>query len=92
MWDDTDNKIFEFIEKITPELDELYRQRMDTNRLRDNIQRIRTATLLTTSTEWTDEAREHMCAIADHAADAIKSLDDKIKSLNLKIKALEASL
>ena len=79
-------------QNLTPELRELRDKSCETIWLKRRLEDIRTAALLTTSTEWTDEAREHMCAIADHAADAIKSLDDKIKILNLKIKALEASL
>ena len=92
MWNDDDNKIFEYLEKMTPELHELRDKSYETIWLKRQFEDIRIAALLTTSTEWTDEAREHMCTIADHADDAIKSLDDKIKILNLKIKALEASL
>ena len=92
MWNDDDNKIFEHVGKVTPELSELHRQCWDTKFLRDDIERIRTAALLTTSTEWTEEARQYVESIADNALPAIKSLDDQLKILDLKIKALEAAL
>lgn len=92
MWDDDDNKIFEHVGKVTPELSELYRQHWGTKFLRDDIQRFRTAALTLKSTEWTEEARQYVESIADNALPAIKSLDDQLKILDLKIKALEAAL
>ncbi|MBR3747053.1 MAG: hypothetical protein IKN27_08860 [Selenomonadaceae bacterium] len=83
MWDN---------QNLTPELRELRDKLDEIIWLKRQFEDIRTAALLTTSTEWTGESLEHMRAIIDHAADAIKNLDDKIKILNLKIKALEDAL
>lgn len=90
MWSDDELKRFEYLEKITPEERELYRKRMYTGFLKRQLESLRTAALLVTSTEWTDEAHEYCLAVVDNAAPAIKSLDDQIKILTLKIKALEA--
>ena len=92
MWDDTDNKIFEYLEKITPELDELYKKLWDTKFLKRDIEDFRAAALILKSTAWTEEARQYVESIADNALPAIKSLDDQLKILELKIKALEAAL
>lgn len=91
MWSDDELKCLEYIEKMTPEEHELRKKSLETKFLKQDIERIKLAALLLTSTEWTDEAREHIIAAAGNAADAIKSLDDKLKILELKIKTLEAS-
>ena len=90
MWDDDELKRFEY--ESTPEESKLYHDKWETIDLKRQLESLRNAALLITSTAWTDEAREYCIAVADNAAPAIKSLDDKIKILNLKIKALEASL
>lgn len=92
MWDDVDLKCFEWAEKTTPELQELYNKLFDTECLKRRLEDFRTAALITTSTEWTPEARQYVESIADGAAPAIKSLDDQIKVIELKIKAVEADL
>ena len=92
MWDDVDLKCFEWAEKTTPELQELYNKLWDTKFLKRRLEDFRTAALITTSTEWTPEARQYVESIADGAAPAIKSLDDQIKVIELKIKAVEADL
>ena len=92
MWDDDDNKIFDYLGKVTPEFRKLYDKLDETIWLKRQLEEIRNAALLTTSTEWTDEARLYVEGVADNAVPAIKSLDDKIKILKLKIKALEAAL
>ena len=92
MWNDDDNKIFEHVGKVTPELSELYRQHWGTQFLKHDIENFRAAALILTSTEWTEEARQYVESIADNALPAIKSLDDQLKILDLKIKALEATL
>ena len=83
MWDD---------QNLTPELRELRDKSCETIWLKRQIEDIRTAALILTSTEWTPEARLYVKGVADNAVPAIKSLDDKIKILNLKIKALGADL
>lgn len=92
MWDDVDLKCFEWAEKTTPELQELYNKLWDTKFLKRKLEDFRTAALITTSNNWTEEARQYVCGIADGAAPAIKSLDDQIKVIELKIKAVEADL
>ena len=92
MWDDTDLKCFEYAEKMTPEMHELYHRQLKTQMLKRRLEDFRTAALITTSTEWTDEARQYVESIADGAAPAIKSLDNQLKIIELKIKALEATL
>ena len=92
MWNDTDNKIFEYLEKMTPELHELHQQCANTEILRNDIQRLQFDALHIKSKVWTPEAVNYVESVADNAATALKSLDDKIKILNLKIKALEAAL
>ena len=87
----TDELQFERIENMTPEKCELRDKICEVIWLRRQIQDLRTAARLITSTVWTPEAREYVNAIADGAAPAIKSLDDQLKILELKIKALEAS-
>ena len=90
MWSDDDIKRFEYLEKMTPEEHELRKKSLETKFLKFRLKSLQTEVLAIKSTAWTDEARKFCLAIADHAADAIKSLDDQIKILELKIKALEA--
>lgn len=92
MWDDTDLKCFEYAEKMTPEMRELYDKHFETSFLKRRIEDFRTAAQITTSTEWTEEARQYILSIADNAAPAIKSLDNQLKIIELKIKAVEADL
>ena len=89
MWSDEELKLFEH--EATPEETKLFNDKWAVTCLRRQIQDLRTAARLITSTVWTPEAREYVNAIADGAAPAIKSLDDQLKILELKIKALEAS-
>lgn len=87
MWSEDELKRFEY--ELTPEKRELYRKRMYTGFLKRQLESLRTAASLVTSTEWTDEAREYCLGVVDNAVPAIKSLDDQLKILELKIKALE---
>ena len=77
--------------EMTPEKCELRDKICEVSILKTRIEDMRTAALITTSTAWTDEAREFMKAVADNAVPAIKSLEEQLKILQLKFKALEAS-
>lgn len=87
----TDELQFERVGKMTPEKCELRDKICEVIWLRRQIQDLRTAAKLITSTVWTPEAREYVRNVAETPAPAIKSLDDQLKILELKFKALEAS-
>lgn len=62
----------------------------ETGFLKGNLEDIRTAALITTSSEFTPEALEYVRNVAETAAPAIKSLEDKLNRLHTEFQALEA--
>ncbi|MBR3745661.1 MAG: hypothetical protein IKN27_01720 [Selenomonadaceae bacterium] len=89
LWSDEELKLFEH--EATPEETKLFNDKWAVTCLRRQIQDLRTAARLITSTVWTPEALEYVRNVAETAAPALKSLEDKLDSLSLEFKTLEAS-